>query len=155
MTLHNAFTVAARATARATGHPLAFALAGGLVVLWLVSGPVFGFSDTWQLVINTGTTIITFLMVFLIQHTQNRDTDAVHIKLDEIIRSIRGAHNAIVSLEDLDDRELEVFRKRYAAIAEAARRKARQGQHDTGVPDVLAIDAAVAAEAEPGSGDSR
>jgi low affinity Fe/Cu permease len=87
-------------------------------------------------------------MVFLIQHTQNRDTDAIHIKLDEVIRSIRGANNAIVSLEDLDDHQLEVFRKRYAAIAEAARNKARKGQHDTSAPDVLVVDAAVAAESE-------
>ena len=146
MTLRHAFTVIARATARASGHPLVFGVAGGLVFVWLVTGPLFGFSDTWQLVINTGTTIVTFLMVFLIQHTQNRDTDAIHIKLDEIIRAIGGAHNSVVSLEDLEDAELERFRKRYAAIADEARKRVHEGRLDTGAPDVLSVDAAVATD---------
>src|SRR6476620_468358 len=103
MTLHHAFTVIARATARASGHPLVFGVAGGLVFVWLVTGPLFGFSDTWQLVINTGTTIVTFLMVFLIQHTQNRDSEAAQLKLDELIRAVKGANNSLLNLEDLDD----------------------------------------------------
>jgi low affinity Fe/Cu permease len=91
---------------RAAGHPIAFALAGGVVVLWLITGPLFGFSDTWQLIINTGTTIVTFLMVFLIQNTQNRDSEAMHIKLDELIRAVEGAHNSLLNLEDLGEKEL-------------------------------------------------
>jgi low affinity Fe/Cu permease len=87
--------------ARASGHPSAFAIAGMIILGWLLSGPVFGFSDTWQLFINTGTTIVTFLMVFLIQNTQNREGAALHLKLDEIIRAVEGAHNALLDLEEL------------------------------------------------------
>ena len=93
------FSRFAKWTAHATGHPLAFVLAAATIVVWLVTGPVFGFSDTWQLVINTGTTVVTFLMVFLIQNTQNRDSAAVHLKLDELIRTVGGAHNALLDLE--------------------------------------------------------
>jgi low affinity Fe/Cu permease len=123
-------------TARAIGHPAAFAIAGAVVVLWLVSGPIFGFSDTWQLVINTGTTVITFLMVFLIQNTQYRDSEAVHLKLDELIRSNQGAHNALLDLEDLDDKELDKIRETYADLAEAARKLLRGRGVDTGTPEV-------------------
>ena len=95
-----------RWAARKAGHPLTFFSAVTIIVLWAVAGPFFGWSDTWQLVINTGTTIITFLMVFLIQHTQNTDTEAVHLKLDELIRSLGKARNSLVSLEDLSDDQL-------------------------------------------------
>jgi len=136
MKLRTWFTEAARATARYSGHPLAFSFAFAIVVIWAISGPMFGYSDTWQLVINTGTTIVTFLMVFLIQHTQNRDTVAIHIKLDELVRAMHSAHNSVVSLEDLDDVELESLRKRYDAIAAEARKRARRGEKDTGSPPV-------------------
>jgi low affinity Fe/Cu permease len=103
------------------GHPLAFGLAVATIVAWAVVGPVFGFSDTWQLVINTGTTVVTFLMVFLIQNTQDRDALAVHLKLDELIRSIDGAHNALLDLEELESVQLERIRRRYQALAADAR----------------------------------
>lgn len=96
-------------------------LAIGIIVLWAVTGPIFGFSDTWQLVINTGTTIVTFLMVFLIQNTQNRDTEALQIKLDELIRAVKGARNEVIDLEELDEKELEAIRKEYLELAEHAR----------------------------------
>jgi len=91
------------------------------VVVWAITGPLFGFSDTWQLVINTGTTIVTFLMVFLIQNTQNRDSEAVHVKLDELIRANEAAHNALLDLEDLDESELDRIRADYEKLAETAR----------------------------------
>ena len=123
-------------TAKVAGKPWTFIACLAVVILWAVTGPIFKFSDTWQLVINTGTTIVTFLMVFLIQHTQNRDTVAVHIKLDELIRATRTAHNSIVSLEDLDDVELERLRQRYDSIAEEARKRLKKGINDTGSPTV-------------------
>ncbi len=110
-------------------------LAVAVVVVWIVTGPIFKYSDTWQLVINTGTTIITFLMVFLIQNTQNRDTQAIQIKLDELIRSTAGAHNALLDLEELENESLDDFRKKYQALAEEAR-NARDGDtKDTGSPE--------------------
>ena len=120
---HGAFTKLAKRSARFAGQPLCFGLAVAIVVLWLVSGPLFHFSDTWQLVINTGTTIITFLMVFLIQNTQNRDTNALQIKLDELIRVTELAHNTLLDLEELDEKTLDRYRAQYAAMA----RKARKG----------------------------
>ena len=123
-------------TARASGHPIAFALAGSAIVTWLITGPIFGFSDTWQLVINTGTTIVTFLMVFLIQNTQNRDGAAVQLKLDEIIRALEGAHNALLDLEELPEPELHRFRDRYEDLARRAREDLARGFSDTGSPDV-------------------
>ena len=116
------FTRFARWAATASGRPITFALAVAVLVVWAVTGPLFGFSDTWQLVINTGTTIVTFLMVFLIQNTQNRDTEALQIKLDEIIRCTRGARNAMLDLEQMDEKELDEIRKEYLAIAEHARK---------------------------------
>ena len=118
----SAFGRFAHAFARATGRPGSFAIAIGVVVVWAVTGPIFGFTDTWQLVINTGTTIVTFLMVFLIQNTQNRDSEAIHIKLDELIRAIQGAHNALLNLEDLDIDELDRIRSDYTKLAEEARK---------------------------------
>ena len=115
------FTGFARKAARAAGQPVVFALAGAIILLWLVTGPLFGFSDTWQLIVNTGTTIITFLMVFLIQNTQNRDAEAMHIKMDELIRAIQGAHNALLNLEDLDEEELDKIRADYIRLAKEAR----------------------------------
>ena len=126
----------ANAASRATGRPATFILAVLVVVAWAVTGPLFGFSDTWQLVINTGTTIITFLMVFLIQNTQNRDAEAMHVKLDELIRSIRGAHNALLDLEELDDRILDETRERYRRLAEKARAEIDRGGRDIGCEDV-------------------
>lgn len=102
----------------------------------MVTGPIFGFSDTWQLVINTATTILTFLMVFLIQNTQNRDTEAIHLKLDELIRVTQGAHNALMDLEEMDESQLDEFRQKYEALAQQARLDIQSGDSDTGAPDV-------------------
>lgn len=125
----------AKAASRYCGRPRTFALAIGVILTWIVTGPIFKFSDTWQLVINTGTTIITFLMVFLIQNTQNRDTEAIQIKLDELIRSTKGAHNALLDLEELEEEALDAFRNRYASLAAAAREGLAVGQRDTGTPE--------------------
>lgn len=113
----------AKVAAHFCGRPHVFMVAVGVIVLWAISGPLFGFSDTWQLVINTGTTIVTFLMVFLIQNTQNRDTEAIQIKLDELIRATKGAHNTLLDLEELEDDALDAFRARYGLLAQAARRR--------------------------------
>lgn len=115
------FTRTAKAAARAAGRPATFVVAVTIILIWAISGPFFHFSDTWQLVINTGTTIITFLMVFLIQNTQNRDTEALQIKLDELIRAVNTAHNALLDLEELDDDELDTIRKDYLDLAKTAR----------------------------------
>jgi low affinity Fe/Cu permease len=129
------FSTFARAIARWSGRPVTFGAAVLLVVLWLVTGPLFHYSDTWQLIINTSTTIITFWMVFVIQHTQNRDTEAMQIKLDEIIRATRGAHNALMGLEDADDEELEAYRRRFAVAAAAARAALDEGASDSADDD--------------------
>ena len=125
----------------AVGRPWAFLIALLVIILWAVSGPLFGFGDTWQLVINTGTTIVTFLMVFLIQNTQNRDSEAIHVKPDELIRTIEGAHNALLDLDDLDENELVKIRSNYAKIALEARRDLARGKADTGVGKVKLKDA--------------
>ena len=121
--LRSSFTRFANGTARLAGRPLAFAMAVTLILAWVVTGPLFGFSDTWQLVINTFTTIVTFLMVFLIQNTQNRDAEAMQIKLDELIRAMKGAQNTLLDLEELDEEELDRIRRRYEQLAEDARGK--------------------------------
>ena len=121
------FSRFAKWTARATGRPVTFVLASLVIVVWAITGPMFGFSDTWQLVINTGTTIITFLMVFLIQSTQNRDSEAMQVKLDEIIRAIGNAKNEVLDLEELEETELDEIRKTYTEMAQ----KARQGRTET------------------------
>jgi low affinity Fe/Cu permease len=120
---------------RQGGRPRVFTLAVAVIAAWIVTGPMFGFSDTWQLVINTGTTIITFLMVFLIQNTQNRDTEAIQIKLDELIRATKGAHNALLDLEELEEENLDAFRAKYEALASAARAQLVGGGPDTGTPE--------------------
>jgi low affinity Fe/Cu permease len=125
----------AKAASQFCGKPRVFSLAVGVILLWLITGPLFGFSDTWQLVINTGTTIITFLMVFLIQNTQNRDTEAIQIKLDELIRATSGAHNALLDLEELEQENLDAFRVKYHALACAARQELERGSQDTGTPE--------------------
>jgi low affinity Fe/Cu permease len=119
------FSQFAKLTARITGKPVTFMIAASIVVLWGVTGPIFGFSDTWQLVINTGTTIVTFLMVFLIQNTQNRDSEAMQVKLDELIRATEGAQNALLDLEELEEDELDRIKAGYEEIAEKARGELR------------------------------
>jgi low affinity Fe/Cu permease len=118
------------------GHPATFCAAVVIILLWAVTGPLFGFSDTWQLVINTGTTIVTFLMVFLIQNTQNRDSQAIQVKLDELIRSIEGAHLALLDLEELDDESFERICHDYRELARQARRDLAAGKSDTDVREV-------------------
>ena len=128
------FPLVSRKLAGVAGSGFAFALALGLVIAWLVTGPLFNFSDEWQLAINTGTTIVTFLMVFLIQNTQNRDTEAMQIKLDEIIRATRGAHNEVLDMEEASDEELAAYHKRYEELAAYARSKLKAGGTDEDVP---------------------
>jgi len=130
------YTHFARGCSRLAGRPFTFALMAFLVAAWAVSGPIFDYSDTWQLTINTATTIITFLMVFLIQATQNRDGEAIQIKLDEIIRAQQGADNALLDLEDLEDQELMQLHASYLRLAEAARGRLKKGKSDTDVPDI-------------------
>jgi low affinity Fe/Cu permease len=125
------FSDFARKAARISGQPVVFALAGGVVVVWLISGPLFGFSDTWQLVINTGTSVVTFLMVFLIQNTQDRDSEAMHIKLDELIRAMEGAHNALLNLENLTPKELDRIRSDYIRLAKEAQEELQEQSTDT------------------------
>ena len=125
----------AKSASRYCGKPRTFILAVLVIILWIITGPIFGFSDTWQLVINTGTTIITFLMVFLIQNAQNRDTEAIQVKLDELIRATKGAHNALMDLEELEEEVLDSFRSKYQALAAAARAQLEQGAQDTGTPE--------------------
>ncbi len=131
----NRYSRFAKEAAHFCGRPRVFSLAVAVIAVWIITGPIFGFSDTWQLVINTGTTIITFLMVFLIQNTQNRDTEAIQIKLDELIRATKGAHNALLDLEELEEESLDAFKTKYQALAAAARKDLGQGNQDTGTPE--------------------
>src|SRR5262249_2773732 len=117
----NFFSRLASTTARKAGQPLAFTIACLIIIAWALTGPIFHFSDTWQLVINTGTTIVTFLVVFLIQNTQNRDSEAMHLKLDELIRANRDAHNALLDLEELTEQDLDRIRSSYEQLAQQAR----------------------------------
>jgi len=126
----SAFSRFARWTSFHAGRPTAFLLAAFVIVVWAVTGPLFGFSDTWQLVINTGTTIVTFLMVFLIQNTQNRDSQALHVKLDELIRAKIGASNALIDLDELSDEELERIRQHYAKLSQKSKDDLRDLQED-------------------------
>ncbi len=123
MPINSPFTRFAKKTSTYTGRPATFIIAVLIIVVWAFTGPLFDYSDTWQLVINTGTTIITFLMVFLIQNTQNRDTEALQIKLDEIIRAIGTANNALLDLEEMDDQELDRIRETYQVLARAQRER--------------------------------
>ena len=134
--MRNLFNRIAHKTSEFVGSPWAFMGALLVIIVWGVTGPIFGYSDTWQLIINTGTTIVTFLMVFLIQNTQNRDTEAMQIKLDELIRATQGAHNALLNLEHLEDEELARYRRHYAALARVARKKLRDGELDTDSPEI-------------------
>lgn len=113
----------AHKTSEAAGSPAAFISAIAMIMMWAFSGPLFHFSDTWQLIINTGTTIITFLMVFLIQNMQNRDAKAIHLKLDELIRCVQGARNGMIDLEDLSDEEIEAFRKEFQRFTRQSRER--------------------------------
>ena len=135
MAKSSAYSRFAKGAAHFCGRPRVFTLAVAVIVVWLLTGPFFGYSDTWQLVINTGTTIITFLMVFLIQNTQNRDTEAIQVKLDELIRATKGAHNALLDLEELDEETLDAFREKYLTLAASARTTLEAGDNDTDTPE--------------------
>jgi low affinity Fe/Cu permease len=130
------FSSLARRTAALAGRPSAFLAAAAAIALWGLCGPLFGFSDTWQLVVNTSTTIVTFLMVFVIQSTQNRDTAAIQLKLDELIRATQGAHNALLDLEEIDDAQFERYRASYEKLAARAREKLARGELDTDSPEI-------------------
>ncbi len=129
------YSILARRCARLCGRPITLLMAAAFVVIWGLTGPVFGWSDTWQLVANTATSIITFLMVFLIQNSQDHDTAAIQLKLDELIRATNGAHNALLDLEELDEREITEFRRRFIQLARAAREGRLRGEADTDSPE--------------------
>src|SRR3954469_3871314 len=134
--MNKSFSSFAQWVSRWSGRTPMFILAIVVVLVWAATGPLFHYSDTWQLVINTGTTIVTFLMVFLIQNTQNRDTAAMQLKLDELIRAINGAHNGLLDLEELSDEELERIKSHYEALARKSREELRRGLKDTGTIEV-------------------
>jgi low affinity Fe/Cu permease len=134
------FAAFANWVAGAAGRAHTFAVACAIILGWALTGPLFDYSDTWQLVINTGTTIITFLMVFVIQNTQNRDSKAMQVKLDELIRATEGAHNVLLDLEQLTERDLNRLRNRYIALAATARAELAEGRPDTGHPDLIPED---------------
>jgi len=132
MSFAESFSRFAKWTAHASGRPATFGIAAAVILIWAVTGPIFHYSDTWQLFINTGTTIVTFLMVFLIQNTQNRDSTAMQIKLDELVRALTGARNTVMALEDADEAELVALKARYDALAARARARAAEGKKDAG-----------------------
>jgi low affinity Fe/Cu permease len=136
MSQSSVYSAVAKSVARVAGRPITFTIALLTITVWLASGPIFGFSDTWQLVINTATTIVTFLMVFLIQNTQNRDTEAIHLKLDELIRVTQGAHNVMLDIEQMEEKTLDGLRVRYEALAMAARDASKRGVSDTDAPEL-------------------
>lgn len=136
MDLATVFNRLSKWTSRTTGNPAAFSVSVLVVLIWAATGPIFRYGDTWQLVINSITNIVTFWMVFLIQNTQNRDTEAVQLKLDELIRAHEGAHNALLDLEELSEEELNRIRDRYERLARQARKDLKDGLLDTGRPDV-------------------
>jgi low affinity Fe/Cu permease len=133
---NNGFQRFARIAARAVGRPIAFCIAVSTIVVWAILGPICHFSDTWQLVINTATTIVTFLMVFLIQNTQNRDSEAIQIKLDELLRATKGCHNAVLDIEELSEEELDQIKRGYTILAKKALEEVRNGRSDLGIPEV-------------------
>ena len=126
----------ARVAARAVGRPIAFFIAVSTIVVWAILGPICHFSDTWQLVINTATTIVTFLMVFLIQNTQNRDSEAIQIKLDELLRATKGCHNAVLDIEELSEEELDQIKRGYTILARKALEEIHEGRSDLGIPEM-------------------
>jgi len=126
----------AKASVRVTGHPVALGIALTTIIVWCATGPFFGFSDTWQLVINTATTIVTFLMVFLIQNAQNRDNEAIQLKLDELIRATEAAHNAFLDVEEISEPELDRIKLNFGQLAKKARDDVRSGKSDLGCPEV-------------------
>lgn len=130
------FAAMSRWASSKMGHPTTFTLAVGVILLWLVTGPMFEYSNTWQLMINTGTTIVTFLMVFLIQNTQNRESAATQIKLDELIRADKDAHTVLLDLEELTEEELVLLKSKYEELARKSREALRKGKKDTGRPSV-------------------
>jgi low affinity Fe/Cu permease len=126
MRLNDQFHKFAHKTSEIVGTPWAFIFAVIIILLWIVSGPLFGFSDTWQLIINTGTTIVTFLIVFLIQNSQNRDAKAIHLKLDELIRALKGPRTGLVDLEDMPDEDLKSLQEEFKRIRESERKERKQ-----------------------------
>lgn len=130
------FSSFAKWISKELGLSSTFILAILLIVVWLITGPFFNFSDTWQLIINTATTIVTFLMVFIIQNTQNRDTLAIHLKLDEIIRAMKNTHNELLKVEELSDEELQTLLKSYESLSSEIKSRVKRGLSDTGVVDV-------------------
>lgn len=126
MCLNDLFHKFAHETSEIVGTPWAFIFAVIIILLWIVSGPLFGFSDTWQLIINTGTTIVTFLIVFLIQNSQNRDAKAIHLKLDELIRALKGPRTGLVDLEDMPDEDLKSLQEEFKRIRESERKERKQ-----------------------------
>ncbi len=156
MKVKDLFVRISQRIAEAAGHPAVFIGAVSLIVLWGASGPIFGFSDTWQLIVNTSTTIITFLMVFLIQSTQNRDSEALHLKLDELIRATEGAHLALIDIEKLDEDEFQAFRRMYDTIAKNAKERLNHGGTDINCPDIKIADLCFPADyAEHHKGDKQ
>ena len=127
--LEKVFTAIANRVSAAAGRPVTFILAVSVIAIWGITGPIFGWSDTWQLVINTGTTIVTFLMVFLIQNTQNRDSEAMQVKLDEVIRALKRADNAVLASEDLTEQQLQQLQQHYSYLAQDAQSRQPQQEH--------------------------